>query len=63
MSTAIHYFTLAANQNHLYALFILGLIYYKGKYIQQDIQFSINYLSILSDLNFVPSQNLLEVIY
>ena len=43
---AIHYLTLAANQNDLYAQSNLGLLYYHPQYKVQNINKAIQYLKI-----------------
>ena len=47
INKAIHYFTLAANQNNPEAQFNLGFIYYEGKYIKRDINKSIHYYTLI----------------
>ena len=48
---AIYYLTLAANQNDLRAQFILGDIYYNGKYVKRDINYAIHYFTLAANQN------------
>ena len=45
MNKAIHFLTLAANQNYPLALHNLGIIYLKGEYVKQNIDFAMNCLT------------------
>ena len=45
------YFSAAAEQNHHSAQFYIGLIYYKGEFVNQDISKSIHYFKLSSDQN------------
>ena len=63
MNKAIHYFSLAANQNHPEAQYNLGFIYYECKYITRDINKSIYYLKLASNQGDERAQFLLGFIY
>lgn len=45
---ALYYYTQSAKQNHPTAQFFLGILYYLGKYVDQDINKSINYFKLAS---------------
>ena len=49
INKAIHYFTLAANQNNPDAQFNLGFMYYEGKYVTRDINKAIHYFSLAAN--------------
>ena len=49
MKKAIHYYSLAANQNDADAQHILGNIYYEGEYISKDISKAIHYFSLAAN--------------
>ena len=63
IKTAIHYLTLAPNNNHRESQYIIGIIYYSGKYINEDINKAINYLTHASNNNFVNAYYALGIIY
>ena len=63
INKAIHYYTLAANQNNSSAQFSLGLIYYLNQYVKQDINKSIHYFSLAANQNNSKVQYNLGVIY
>ena len=56
-------YSLAANQNHLNAQKSLGGIYYEGKYIERNIDKSIQYLSLAANQNDPDAQFSLGNIY
>ncbi|KAK8885296.1 hypothetical protein M9Y10_040742 [Tritrichomonas musculus] len=60
---SIHYLTLAANQNHSDAQFLLGDIYYFGEYNTRDINKSIHYFTLAANQDHRDSQFLLGCIY
>ena len=63
INKAIHYFSHAADQNHLNAQFILGIIYYTGEYIKRDINKAHYYLSQVANQNYPDAQIILANIY
>ena len=44
-------------------IFILGLIYFEGRYVQKDIRKCIHYFKLASDQNYSNAQNFLGFIY
>lgn len=60
---AIHYFKLAAKQNHLKALFALGNIYINGKFIHPDAEKAIYYYKLAANQNHLEAMYNLGCIY
>ena len=60
---AIHYFSLAANQNNSDAQLNLGLIYSKGDLVSRDINKAIHYFSLAANQNNSYAQLNLGIIY
>ncbi|KAK8892321.1 hypothetical protein M9Y10_029547 [Tritrichomonas musculus] len=60
---AIHYLSLAANQNHQEAQFNLGFLYYEGKFKSRDIQKAIHYFTLCANQRFSEAQYMLGNIY
>lgn len=60
---AIHYYTLAANQNYIPSQCMLGFIYYKGQYVMQDIDKALYYLEKCAKQNDHSAQSILGNIY
>ncbi|KAK8854151.1 hypothetical protein M9Y10_016708 [Tritrichomonas musculus] len=63
INKAIHYYSLAANQNHPDAQFILGVIYDEGQYVTQNINKAIHYYSLAANQNHPDAQFNLGTIY
>ena len=59
----ILFYMQSANQNYVLAQFNLGLIYYKGEYVERDINKAIHYLSLAANQNDVCAQFNLGLIY
>lgn len=56
INKVIHYFKLAAEQNHPNAQLLLGFIYNKGEYVPIDIKKSLHYYSLAADQNVADAQ-------
>ncbi|KAK8881199.1 hypothetical protein M9Y10_003931 [Tritrichomonas musculus] len=63
MARAIHYYSLAANQNDSNAQNKLGVIYYDGIYVTRDINKAIHYFTLAANQNDSKAQFNLGVIY
>ena len=59
----IHYYSLSANQNYSKAQYNLGIIYYNGELVPQNIDKAIHYLSLSANQNNSDEQNNLGLIY
>lgn len=59
----IHYLKYASNQNNYDASFLLGKIYYEGKYVTQNIDTAIKYLELVVEKNYPNAKYLLGKIY
>ena len=60
---AIHFYSLAANENYSRAQFNLGIIYYNGDEIPRDMSKAIHYLTLAANQNNSKAQLILGIIY
>ncbi|MGL4721694.1 MAG: tetratricopeptide repeat protein [Desulfovibrionaceae bacterium] len=56
LTKSLHYFSLAAEQNHPKALYNLGTLYIDGSLVDKDTEKGLTFLKRAVDTNYVPAQ-------
>lgn len=59
----LHYLTLAANQDHLRAAYLLGTLYLHAKWTNKDIENARYWIENSAKRGYIPSQELLSELY
>lgn len=63
IAKSIQHLNIGASFNNLDSMFLLGQIYFEGKYVKKNIDKSIKYLSQAAKQNHAPSQMYLSLVY